>query len=368
MDINVQMSAIHAYYTAMNGQLRQSFYSLSKSDLKSFLQKTNQSVFLASKLYQYHYKNDHRYNISKRTWDVLAEHFEFNLPRIAKTSVSDDGTYKFLIEFSDGLQVESVLIPFHKRYTICLSSQVGCAMKCSFCFTGTQGLTRHLKAHEIVGQYMVVKNFLMKEISKDSLIPNIVFMGQGEPLHNFEELKKSLAVLLDAEGLALGPRQITVSTAGFIPGLARFNELPKVNLALSLHSAFDKVRSELIPINTQYPLEDLFKILDSIDLAKRQFITFEYLLIDNLNDRVEDAEALYKLLSSRKAIVNLIPFNPFPNSQYQRPSKLKVDQFKQFLVERSLRVMIRTAKGDDILAACGQLKIENEAIRRQSKY
>ena len=208
----------------------------------------------------------------------------------------------------------------------------------------------------------------MHEISKESLIPNIVFMGQGEPLHNFEELKKSLEILLDAEGLALGPRQITLSTAGFLPGLIRFNELPKINLALSLHSAFNETRSELIPINTQYPLENLFDVLDSIDLAKRQFITYEYLLIDGLNDQLEDADALFKLLSTRKAIINLIAFNPFPNSQYQRPSTLKVDRFKELLVERNLRVMIRTTKGDDILAACGQLKIEKEEVRRQSKY
>jgi 23S rRNA (adenine2503-C2)-methyltransferase len=368
MDINVQMRAIHAYYTAMNEELRQSFYELSKSELKSFLERHNHSGFLAAKLFQYHYKNDRAHQISKQTWDLLKVNFDFSIPSIAKISKSDDGTYKFLVKFSDGREVESVLIPFHKRYTICLSTQVGCAMKCSFCFTGTQGLTRHLKAHEIIGQYMVVKNFLQNEISQDSLIPNIVFMGQGEPLHNFEELKKSLAVFLDAEGLALGPRQITISTAGFIPGLLRFNELPKVNLALSLHSAFNQTRSELIPINTQYPLEDLFRVLDSIELSKRQFITYEYLLIDELNDRIEDAEALFKLLSNKKAIINLIPFNPFPGSQFRRPTTAKVEQFKERLVEHKLRVMIRTTKGDDILAACGQLKIENEAIRRQSKY
>ena len=349
-------------------QLRQSFYALSKTELKSFLIKNNQSGFLASKLFQFHYNNDRLHHISSRTWDVLKAHFDFFLPTIAKTDKSDDGTYKFLIEFYDGKQVEAVLIPFFKRYTICLSSQVGCAMKCSFCYTGTQGLTRHLKAHEIVGQYMAVKNFLMQEISCESLIPNIVFMGQGEPLHNFDELKKSLEILLDAEGLALGPRQITVSTAGFIPGLLRYNELPKVNLALSLHSTFEEVRSQLIPINNQYPLRDVIAVIDSINLSKRQFVTYEYLLIDGLNDRTEDVEGLSQLLSSRKAIINIIAFNPFPQSQYRRPSPISVDQFKERLVEKSLRVMIRTTKGSDILAACGQLKIESEAAQRQNKY
>jgi 23S rRNA (adenine2503-C2)-methyltransferase len=352
----------------MNTPPRQSFYGLSKTELKSFLLTNNQSGFLASKLYQFHYKNDHRHHISKRTWDLLQDHFDFTLPSIAKTSMSEDGTYKFLIQFSDGKQVEAVLIPFFKRYTICLSSQVGCAMKCSFCYTGTQGLTRHLKAYEIVCQYLMVKNFLMQEISSESLIPNIVFMGQGEPLHNFDELKKALDVLLDPEGLALGPRQITVSTAGFVPGLKRFNELPKVNLALSLHSVFEDVRSGLIPINHQYPLSEVVAVIDSIHLSKRQFVTYEYLLIEGLNDRNEDVEGLDHLLSSRKAIVNLIPFNPFPGAPYSRPTPQSVDEFKVKLVEKNLRVMIRTTKGSDILAACGQLKIENEVTPQRSKY
>ena len=218
-------------------------------------------------------------------------------------------------------------------------------------------------AKKLHHEYLTIEHLLFAMLLEETFSKTV--QGYGA---NIEELKKSLEILLDAEGLALGPRQITLSTAGFLPGLIRFNELPKINLALSLHSAFNETRSELIPINTQYPLENLFDVLDSIELAKRQFITYEYLLIDGLNDHLEDADALFKLLSARKAIINLIAFNPFPNSQYQRPSTLKVDRFKELLVERNLRVMIRTTKGDDILAACGQLKIEKEEVRRQSKY
>ena len=333
----------------------QSIFGLTKQELSDFLFQNGQSKNLAPSIFEYLYKKKSTQNISSKTWELLQGHFSFDLPRIVKKTIAEDGTYKFLMVFSDHLRVETVLIPFHKRYTLCLSSQVGCAMKCSFCFTGTQGLTRHLAASEIIGQYLVAKKFLESEISKDAMTPNIVLMGQGEPLHNFDEVKLALLIMLDPEGLSLGPRQITLSTAGYLPGLLKFNQLPKINLALSLHSPFNHIRKSLIPITGQYPIEDIFKALDEIQLMKRQFITYEYLLINNVNDRIEDAIALFELLGTRKAIINIIPFNPFPGSHYERPTLKKVELFKEMLVERNLRTMIRTTKGSDILAACGQL-------------
>ncbi len=339
----------------MNELKQPSIYGVSHKELKAFLNEHDLSPHLAHSIFEELYKKKLSQTISKITWDTLKKYFSLELPAISLIQKSGDGTIKFLLKFTDGKKVEAVLIPFHKRYTICLSSQVGCAMNCSFCFTGTMGLSRHLKAFEITGQYLVLKKYLEENISKEAFSPNIVFMGQGEPLHNFEEVQKAISLFLDRKAYALGPRQITLSTAGFIPGLKKFNLLPPINLAVSLHSAFNDQRTKLIPINAQYPLEQLFAILDEIKLMKRQFITYEYLLIDNLNDRAEDAKALQTLLGHRRALINIIPFNPYPGGDYQRPKEDKIQNFKEMLVEKKLRVFLRTTKGDEILAACGQL-------------
>lgn len=336
--------------------IENSIYSLSQNELKSFLISKDFSPELSSIIFQNLYKNKHDQTISRKLTSLLEKTFSFRLPTVETVSKSEDGTIKFLMGFADGKTVETVLIPFHKRFTVCLSSQVGCAMKCSFCYTGTMGLSRHLNSSEIIGQYIVAANYLEKELGKKPISPNIVFMGQGEPLHNSEEVLTAIKVMMEPMGLGMGARQMTLSTAGFLPGIKKLNHFPKINIALSLHSPFNDVRKELIPINQHYPLEDIFEALDGLELMKKQFITYEYLLIDGLNDRLEDAIELEKLLSNRKAVVNIIPFNPFPGSKYKRPDTQKVEGFKEMLVERKLRTMIRTTKGSDILAACGQLK------------
>lgn len=330
-----------------------SLYSFSLRELNELLLKNSLSPFIANDIYSNLYKKK-KTSLSQKAKEFL-DQFDFSLPEIVSTDKSEDGTIKFLIRFADGKKVETVLIPFFKRFTVCLSSQVGCAMKCSFCYTGTQGLTRHLKASEIIGQYLCAKKYLEEHISAEAMTPNIVLMGQGEPLHNFDEVQRALEIMMEPLGLALGPRQITLSTAGFLPGLKKFNQLPKVNLALSLHSPFNDVRKTLIPITGQYPIDEIFAALDEVKLMKRQFVTYEYLLIDGLNDRDEDVEELARLLGKRKAIINIIPFNPFPGSSYKRPTTAKVDLFKEKLVAKNLRTLIRTTKGSDILAACGQL-------------
>lgn len=336
---------------------KNSIYSLSRKELAGFLKEKNFSEKLAIDLFRQFYKNNKRIQVvSEKVWSALYAQFNFDLPEIAKIDQSPDGTIKFLIRFKDNKTVETVLIPFHRKYSICLSSQVGCAMKCSFCYTGTMGLSRHLKADEIIAQYIVAKNYLEEKINPQAISPNIVFMGQGEPLHNSDEVLKAIEILSDKWGLAIGPRQMTLSTAGYLPGMKKLALFPKINIALSLHSPFNEVRKELIPINQHYPLEEIFKSLDQLELLKNQFITYEYLLIDSLNDREEDAIELERWLKNRKAIINIIPFNPFPGSQYARPSLEKINYFKKMLVERKLRAMIRTTKGSDILAACGQLK------------
>lgn len=334
-----------------------SIYALTQEDLKSFLSANDFSLELAPIILQNLYKKNKRTKtISEKLLSVLEGNFSFSLPEIKQVSKSPDGTIKFLMGFHDQKTVETVLIPFHKRFTVCLSSQVGCAMKCSFCYTGTMGLSRHLKSSEIVGQYVVAANYLREELGQKPVSPNIVFMGQGEPLHNSEEVLRAINIFMEPLGLGVGPRQMTLSTAGFLPGMKKLADFPKINIALSLHSPFNEVRKELIPINQHYPLEEILGALDELDLMKRQFVTYEYLLIDELNDRKEDADELKRLLGNRPAIINIIPFNPFPGSSYKRPSTEKVEGFKEMLVERKLRTMVRTTKGSDILAACGQLK------------
>jgi len=337
--------------------MQNSIYSLTLQGLQSFLNENGENANNATSIFEkiYKYKKKPTKEIAKLSWKLLNLNFSFALPKIVKIQKDNDGTFKFLLEFADGKKVETVLLPFHKRFTVCLSSQVGCAMNCSFCYTGTQGLTRNLKASEIVMQYLVAYQYLRENIDNSAMTPNIVLMGQGEPLHNLDQVKTALEIMFEHHGLHLGPRQVTLSTVGFLPGLKNFHLLPPVNLALSLHSPFDEVRSTLIPVNQHYPLQEIFKVLDSIKILPKQFITYEYLLIDGLNDHAVDADELAKLLSPRKAIINIIPFNPFPGSKFKRPSEEGIECFKDLLVERRLRTMVRQTKGDDILAACGQL-------------
>lgn len=336
-----------------------SFYQLPYQHLQALMGDFAHDVSI--KLFKEFYKLEGKLEnlegeISQEALTFCQNNLNFTLPHIASIQKSEDKTVKFLMEFSDGEKVETVLIPFHKRYTICLSSQVGCAMKCSFCYTGTQGLKRNLTAAEIVGQYLVAFAWLKKNVSEKSLKPNIVFMGQGEPLHNFDEVKIATNIFLEKHGLELGAKHITLSTAGFLPGLSRFHEFPRINLALSLHSTFTETRNELIPLNRIYPLENLFQVLDLLPRLKRQYLTMEYLLIKDVNDTEKDADGLIKLLKNRPTIINLIPFNEFPGTQYKRPTADTIAHFRHYLVRASLPVMLRTTKGHEILAACGQLK------------
>lgn len=299
-------------------------------------------------------------HVSGKILHSLNSQFDFSLPEISDSQESPDGTVKFLIRFKDQLEVETVLIPFHKRFTVCLSTQVGCGMNCHFCYTGTQGLKRNLKSHEIVGQYILAMQWL-KEKNPKALRPSIVFMGQGEPLHNFSEVARAISIFNDTKLLDLGYRQMTLSTVGFLPGLKEVNNLPPINLAFSLHSPFDEQRKELIPINERYPLSEVLKEFDKITASSKRIITYEYLLIKNFNMSDDHVEELHQLLGTRPAVLNLIPFNPFPGSTWERPELKDIDQFKDKLVAKKLRVMIRTTKGSDILAACGQLKVNKLA-------
>lgn len=284
------------------------------------------------------------------------ESSDWERPKVLKLQEAGDGTIKFLFGLKDGRAVESVLIPFYRKDTLCLSSQVGCAMGCRFCHTGTQGLSRHLKPAEIVGQYLAAWDWAFERRPNGIKAPDIVFMGQGEPLHNFENLKATLDLMTDSRGLNLSRRRITVSTAGHLPGLKRFTELGGVNLALSLHAAIEEKRRELVPLSRTWPLVSLLEAIDRIPLGRRQVVVYEVMLAAGFNDSQEDADALAQLMKNRPHMVNLIPFNPYPGSPWRRPSADAVEGFKQMLVAHGIRTTVRTTKGDEVMAACGQLK------------
>lgn len=343
-----------------HSSVKSSFYQYSLSELKTLFAQNDLPPSGPGLLFNWHYKKRQTdpctVDLAKKSIAFIDQNIDFKLPQIDVIQESSDKTVKFLFKLSDGQRVETVLIPFNGKYSICLSSQVGCAMKCSFCHTGLQGLTRNLKTEEIIGQFIGAQRWLSENRPDDDKIPNIVFMGQGEPLHNFDSVKKACEIFLSQHGLSVADHKITISTAGYLPGLERWkNEMPDVNIALSLHSPVKEKRDQLIPINKRYPLEEVLEYVEAIPTGKKRFVTYEYLLIDGFNDSTEDAHLTGKLLSGKKAYISLIPFNPFPGAEYERPTLKKVEHFKSILDTYKIPTLIRATKGDAILAACGQL-------------
>ena len=355
--------ASHDYFGAMHApaQIKENFFQLTFEEFQSWMHLRQQKHSAASQLFKDYYKHAlqtprwQRVSASARL--LLEQAFSFYLPEPAHVHQAVDNTVKFVFSLEDGQCVEGVLIPFRKKYTLCISSQVGCAMGCRFCHTGTQGLLRHLRAAEIVGQYVRAKQWLKQHRPKDARIVNVVFMGQGEPLHNFDEVKRACHILLAHRGASLAEYKITVSTCGYMPGLLRWHkEMPPVNIALSLHAPDDVRRTQLIPLNRRYPLAEVLQQLDAIPMGKKRYVTFEYLLIADFNDSDEDALSVGELLKHRPTILNIIPFNPYPNAIYNRPTPERVHRFTSLVSNFGFPVTVRSAKGTDILAACGQLK------------
>lgn len=345
--------------------MEKSFYQYTMSELQTLLSAHNLAPVGARRLFNWHYKQRQfspcMDDFAKVSQAFVAENLSFDLPVIDTIQESEDRTVKFLFRLKDGKKVETVLIPSKRKYGICLSSQVGCAMKCSFCHTGLQGLERHLGTHEIVGQYLAAQQWLTAHRPGDDLIATIVFMGQGEPLHNFDSVRKACEIFLTQHGLCFAGDKITISTAGFLPGLERWKaEMPDVNIALSLHSTFKEKRDELIPINAKFPIEKVLELVNEIPKQKKRFVIYEYLLAKGFNDSEVDARALGKTLQGKRAFVNIIPFNPYPGAKYLRPSIEEVGAFKTILDEYDVPSLARITKGETILAACGQLNSRSE--------
>jgi len=290
----------------------------------------------------------------------LGERCVVGTPRVVEEQVSSDGTRKLVLELADRHRIESVFIPDTPAMTFCVSTQVGCAMGCGFCLTGRMGLARHLTAGEIVAQVRL----LAAATGLLDAAFNIVLMGMGEPLHNYDATMKALRMLNAVEGLAVPPRRVTLSTVGIVPGLERLaREALMPNVAVSLHATTDEQRSVLVPPNAKYPLGAILDACRRFPLRKRSRITFEYVLLDDVNDTPEDARRLVRLLSGIKAKVNLIPLNPAPGIPYRRPADERVDRFAGILASRRLTVSVRKSRGRDIRAACGQLITESGATR-----
>lgn len=312
---------------------------------------------------------DEMSNISKDMRKKLNENFDVGRPEIVEALISKDGTRKWLMKFPDGQEVETVFIPEEDRGTLCVSSQVGCTLTCKFCHTGTQRLVRNLTPTEIVMQLLVARDHLGEwpSPSEGRLVSTIVLMGMGEPLYNFDNVKKAMKIVMDDNGINLSRRRITLSTSGVVPEIYRCGEEIGVNLAISLHAVDDKTRSEIMPINKKYPIHELLNACkDYAGIKNSRKITFEYILLKDINDSDEDALNLVKLIKDYQihAKVNLIPFNPWPGSSYQRPSKSRVAKFSDIIFSKGISAPIRTTRGEDIFAACGQLKSQSEKARK----
>ncbi|MFC3061710.1 23S rRNA (adenine(2503)-C(2))-methyltransferase RlmN [Paenirhodobacter populi] len=310
-------------------------------------------------------------NLAKDYRALLAENFEVTLPEVVTRQVSMDGTRKYLLRIAGGHEVEAVYIPEENRGTLCISSQVGCTLTCSFCHTGTQKLVRNLTAGEIVGQVMVARDDLDEwpkpgaPRDESRLVSNVVLMGMGEPLYNFENVRDAMQVVMDNEGISLSRRRITLSTSGVVPEIARTAAEIGCLLAVSFHATTDEVRNRLVPINKKYNIETLIASLREYPrLSNSERITFEYVMLKGVNDSDEDARRLVRLIRGIPAKINLIPFNEWPGAPYQRSDWERIEAFADIIYKAGYASPIRTPRGEDIMAACGQLKSATERARK----
>ena len=353
---------------------RRNLVGLSRAELKTVLAEAGLEPFRAQQVWHWIYWHGltdfgQMSNIAKKARERLAELFVIERPGIVTEQRSVDGTRKWLLRFADGNEAETVNIPEEDRGSVCVSSQVGCTLTCSFCHTGTQALVRNLTPSEIVGQFMVARDSYGEwptPTETTRMLSNIVMMGMGEPLYNFDNVATALRIVMDDQGLALSRRRITLSTSGVVPMIPRVGEVLDVNLAVSLHAVNDEVRDTLVPINKKWPIAELLKACAAYPGARNsRRITFEYAMLKGVNDSDADARELVRILKPVHAKVNLIPFNPWPGAPYECSSNNRIHRFAEIVNDGGLSAPVRTPRGRDILAACGQLKSSSERGRRE---
>ncbi|MDA9547150.1 50S rRNA methyltransferase [Bradyrhizobium sp. CCBAU 45321] len=320
---------------------------------------------------------DEMTSISKGIRAELAQHFTVDRPEVVAEQISNDGTRKWLLRLPSGdnvqkaHEVECVYIPETDRGTLCVSSQVGCTLNCAFCHTGTQRLVRNLTAGEIVGQVMVARDRLNDWADREDgtrRVTNIVMMGMGEPLYNFDAVRDALLIVGDNEGIGISRRRITLSTSGVVPNIVRAGEEIGVMLAISLHAVRDELRNELVPLNRKYPIKELLQACrDYPGASNARRITFEYVMLKGVNDSLDDAKLLVKMLKGIPAKINLIPFNPWPGTAYECSDWDQIEKFSEYIFNAGYSSPVRTPRGRDILAACGQLKSETEKLSARER-
>ncbi|GGI76191.1 23S rRNA (adenine(2503)-C(2))-methyltransferase RlmN [Legionella impletisoli] len=344
------------------------------SQMRQFMDDCGEKPYRAQQLMQWIHQVglsdfSHMSNLSKSLREKLSLKAEIRLPELVSCQKSHDGTHKWLLKLDCGNCIETVYIPEETRGTLCVSSQVGCALNCSFCSTAKQGFNRNLTTAEIIGQvWFAVRELSSQQGMHDKKVTNVVMMGMGEPLLNFDNVVAAMDIMMDDFAYGLSKRRVTLSTSGVIPEMERLREVSPVSLAVSLHAPTDELRNILVPINKKYPLKQL------MDICRHYFkhepkrkVTFEYVMLKGVNDQPEHADQLIKLLSNVPAKVNLIPFNPFPMTQYERSSKKTIDSFRDRLMAKGINTITRKTRGDDIDAACGQLagEVKDRTSRSQ---
>ena len=351
---------------------KQNLLEFSFNELKDFCLSLSLPNYKSKQIWNWiycfgHSSFENMTNLGKSTRVLLQEKSYIYRPFIENMQQSVDGTIKWLIKLEDNSLIETVFIPQGKRGTVCLSSQVGCTLNCSFCYTGTQKLVRDLKSYEILSQLLIVMDHLNDWPSgkKNRNVTNIVMMGMGEPLLNYDNVKKALLTIMACDGIAISKRRITVSTSGIVPEIERCGNDLGVNLAISLHAVNDMLRNELVPINRKYNLNTLINACKNYPpLSNSRRITWEYVMIKDINDGEKDAFNLVRLLKDIPSKINLIPFNPWPGTNYKTSSKTKINAFAKVLMNSGFPSPIRSTRGNDILAACGQLKSKTEKKRK----
>jgi 23S rRNA (adenine2503-C2)-methyltransferase len=359
-------------------QVKTNLLGFSASKLGDFFEEIGEKRFRATQIIKWIHQMgecdlDQMTNISKDLRERLKSIAEIKLPEVVSCQDSVDGTRKWLIKVDGGSCIEMVYIPERERGTLCVSSQIGCALDCSFCATGKQGFNRDLTAAEIIGQlWIAADSFNQFEHKAPRRVTNVVMMGMGEPLMNFDNVVDAMNIMLEDNAYGLSKRRVTLSTAGVVPALDKLAEVSDVSLAISLHAPNDKLRNELVPINRKYNLEQFIQsaanYIDKMPDNRRK-ATVEYTLMDQVNDRTVHARELAALLKDLPCKINLIPFNPFPGSEYKRVTNSALNRFRDILAGEGYTVTVRTTRGDDIAAACGQLAGEvNDKTRRQERY
>jgi 23S rRNA (adenine2503-C2)-methyltransferase len=344
-----------------SAQPKTNLLGLTRAELEAFVEGMGEKPFRARQLMKWLYKRnvsdiDQMTDLAKRFREQLKDIAEVHTPAITTAQVSSDGTRKWLLEMDGTQGIEMVFIPEPGRGTLCISSQVGCAMDCTFCSTGQQGFNRNLTTAEIVGQVWLANRELGFEPGGDRVITNVVFMGMGEPLANYRNVVPATEILMDDLGFDISRRRVTVSTSGLVPQMLRLAEETNCALAVSLHAPNDRLRDELVPINRKHPIAELLDACwQYVNKQNARNITFEYVMLDGVNDTPAHAYELVRLLKGRPAKLNLIPFNPFPQTRYRRSSAAAIERFRDILNCNGVIATTRRTRGDDIDAACGQL-------------